>query len=107
MPVDHRQRSLSFGLAGCLRRIRLHDKTVPVLDQRMAHEVKLRGLALAFAEQLRIRVCLALVRVVGALFAVEIAGPVASGAGGSSLPSLARKLFKLAQASTSVPSTEK
>jgi hypothetical protein len=48
MPVDHRLRSLSFGPAGCLRRNGRHDNTVPVLDQRMAHEVKLRGLALDF-----------------------------------------------------------
>ena len=33
--------------------------------------------------------------------------PLRPGAGGSSEPSLARKLFKQAQASTSVPSTEK
>ncbi len=79
LPVDHRQRCLSFGLAGRLRRIRLHHETVPVLDQRVAHEVELCRLAVALAEQLCFRVCLAFVRVILALFAMKIAFAVAAG----------------------------
>ena len=78
VPVDHRQRRLPLGLAGCLRRVRLHDEAVPVLDQRVAHEVELRRLAVALAEQLGVGVGLAFVRVVGALLAVEIALAVAA-----------------------------
>jgi hypothetical protein len=39
----------------------------------MAHEVELRRLRIAFAEQLGVRIGRALVHVFGALFAVEIA----------------------------------
>jgi hypothetical protein len=50
VPVDHRQCRLPLGLASRRCRVRLHDEAVPVLDQRMPHEVELRGLRLALAE---------------------------------------------------------
>src|SRR6476660_3729478 len=54
--------------------------TVPA-DQRVAHEVELCRLAVALAEQLCFRVCLAFVRVILALFAMKIAFAVAAGRG--------------------------
>jgi len=64
--------------AVCLGRVRLHDQTVPVLDQGVAHEVELCRLAVALAEQLGVGVGLAFVGVVGALLAMEIAFAIAS-----------------------------
>jgi hypothetical protein len=46
-------------------------------------------------------------RLVAVLLAVKIALPLRPAAGGSPLPSFGRKLLMLAQASISVPSTEK
>lgn len=78
LTVDHRERCLAFGLAGRRRRVRLHDEAVPVLDHRVAHEVELRRLTVALAIELRIRTGRALVRVVGALLAMELALTVAA-----------------------------
>ena len=107
MPVDHRQRRLPLGLSCRLCRIRLHHEAVPVLDQRMAHEVKLRRLALAFAEQLRVRIGLALLRGVSAGLAVKIARAIATRRRRFVGTIFGAELLSEAQASTSVPSTEK
>ena len=73
----------------------------------MSHVAELGSLAAAFAIKPGIRVRGRGMRLVAALLVVEMPLAVGPGAGGSSEPSLARKLLSEAQASTSVPSTEK
>src|SRR5271167_1965931 len=107
MALDHGQRRPALRPARGLRRIRLHDEPVPVLYQRVPDEAELGGLIVALAIELRVRVRGRFVRIVAAPLAVELDSPFRPADGGSSDPSLARKLLSEAQASTRVPSTEK
>lgn len=73
MAVDHRQGRLSFGRTGGMRSIRLHDKTVAVLDQGMPHETKPGFTAPSLLVEPGVRVGCRGVRAVAARFVLEIA----------------------------------
>ena len=53
--MQHLDRRRPFAVAVGVRQLGLDREAVAVLHQRMPHEAQLRGLALAFAEQPRIR----------------------------------------------------
>jgi hypothetical protein len=107
MPLDHLQGRFAFGPVAGRRRIGLYDEARPVLHQRMPNEAELRRRIRTLAVELGVgagcRACVSLLR----FSPWKSRSPLRPGAGGSSLASRARKLFKLAHASTSVPSTEK
>ena len=89
----------------------IDDQPMPVLRHDVTHVAELGFLALPFAKQARIGVGGRSVRLVRALLAVEVALGIAPAAGPPArrlrLPSFGTKLFMLAHASISVPSTEK
>jgi hypothetical protein len=106
--LDHMQRCDPLGMTVGLGQTGIDDEAAAVLHQRMPHKAELRLLARPLAIKPRFRIGGRGVRLVRALLAMEIrlAVPPAA-AGGSPEPSFGRKLFIDAQASTSVPSTEK
>jgi hypothetical protein len=108
MGLDQGQRGQPLGVPRGAGRHRADHQPVAVLHQRMAHEREPRLLARSLAEQPGVGIGGRGVRVVAAALAVKIALAVAARAGGgSSEPCFGRKLFTLAHASNSVPSTEK
>jgi hypothetical protein len=110
MGFDQGDRGQPFGMSGGARRHRIDNQAVAVLQQRVAPEAQPRLLAGALAEQPGVRIGGRGVRVVFAALAMKSRKSrslLRPGPGGSPEPSLGRKLFGLAQASSKVPSTEK
>ena len=107
--LDHVQRRDPLGMAVGLGQTGVDDQAVAVLHQRMPHEAELGLLARPLAIEPRFRIGRRSVRLVGALLAVEIRLPVPAARIGRRfvVPSFGLKLFIDAQASISVPSTEK
>lgn len=108
MALDHLQRRQSFGMARDAGKPGIDDQARAVLHQAMADEARLRfharpllvehGVGIGAADMCRVQ----------ALLAPEIGGALRPPASPpSSRSSLGRKLFTLAQTSTSIPSTLK
>src|SRR5512132_2382708 len=95
----------ALGRASGAGQLGIDGKPVAVLHQHVADKAEPALLAVALAEQSGIVVGGRAVGLVGALLATEV--PLRPGAGGSPEPSFGRKLFRLAHAWISVPSTEK
>jgi len=78
VPLDHIEGGLTFGPAGCRRRVRLHDQAVAVFGERVPDEAELGCRMVALAVKLRVGISRRGVRVVRALLAVELTLAVAS-----------------------------
>src|SRR5215831_670036 len=100
--LEHRLRSAPLSGAGGERDHAGHRQPMPVLHRGVAHVAELRLPPGCLAVKSAVGIGHARMRVVLALLPMEV-GPPSS----SPLPSLGRKLFCEAQASISVPSTEK
>src|SRR5262249_55765498 len=105
--LDQRQCGQALGIARSAGRHRTDDQPVAVLHQRVAHETQTRFFAWSFAEEPGVGVGGRGVRGVWRRSPWKSCAPLRPGPGGSPEPSFGRKLFGLAQASSSVPSTEK
>ena len=105
--LDQGDRGQPLGMARGAGRHGIDDQPIAVLHQRVAHEGEPGFLAAALPGQPCVGVGGRGVGVVRAALAVKIALAVPARAGGSPEPSFGLKLFGLAQASSSVPSTEK
>ena len=78
MAIDRCQSGFPLGPDCCRRRVSLNHKPVPVLDQRMTHEVEFCRLALALAVEFCFWISGARVRVVAAGFPVKLPLTVAA-----------------------------
>jgi hypothetical protein len=110
--LDHLERRQPFGMTGDPRQSGVDEEPVAVLHQGMADEAELGFHAWAFAIEHGIRVARRDVRLVAPLGTAEVDLPIAPAAGrrlvvAIAAVSLSLRLFRLAQASMSVPSTEK
>src|SRR5229473_2153557 len=101
--------ALPFGMAGDAGEPGIHDQSRAVLHQPMADEAQLRLHPRPLAVEHGVGIGGAPVRLVRALLSFEVCPCIAPAAGTlpSSPGSLGLKLFSEAQASISVPSTEK
>src|SRR6266403_5090130 len=111
----HLEPRLPLCRAGCQGQTRVDHQSVPVLHQNVPQIRQLGRLTWppAFARAGSLRYNRALGSVIEACVSLlrfspwKSRAPLRPGAGGSPLPSFGRKLFMLAHASISVPSTEK
>src|ERR1700745_4318360 len=69
---DHQQRRISFRCAIGLQQLGVCDQPVAVLDEQISAVTQLGFFAIAFASQLRVRVGVGFVSVIGSLFAVKV-----------------------------------
>ena len=74
---DHQQRRISFRRAIGLQQLGICDQPVAVLDEQISAVTQLCFFASAFAGQLRVRVGVGFVSVIGSLFAVAVSVSVA------------------------------
>src|SRR5215213_534430 len=108
---QHQQRRFSFRSAAGTSQQRIHHQAVAILHQHVALKREFRFAALGLLKQSEIRVGGRFMRFIRAFLPMEVHRRIARSSGLSSLPcfdsSLGRKLFRLAQPSTIVPSTVK